>query len=131
MSRGWGTGALFFGAFLLALAALSKFYMYGQLAVVPLNRETTIVSSTVPGADAEYLDAEAALKSVTGPLKNTIVLVGNVKEGKRASKALDRDVAVWDIYSCTDTPDFDCGSGNMPLAGTEDRVAFDRSTGEP
>jgi hypothetical protein len=125
-----GTVALFLGAFLLALAALSKFYMYDRLAVVPLNHETTSLSSTLPGADAEYLDVEAGLKPTTGPLKNTKVIVGNVEEGKKASKALDRDVAVWDIYDCTDTPDFSCGSGKTPLAATDDRVAFDRHTGE-
>ena len=129
MSKKLGTVALFLGAFLLALAALSKFYMYDQLAVVPLNHETTSLSSTLPGADAEYLDADAGLKSTVGPLKNTKAIVGNVEAGKKASKALGRDVAVWDIYDCTDTPDFNCGSKETPLAATQDRVAFDRHTG--
>lgn len=130
MSKKLGTVALFLGAFLLALAALSKFYMYDRVAVVPLNHETTSLSTTLPGADAEYLDVEAGLKPTTGPLKNTKVIVGNIKEAKNASKELDRDIAVWDIYDCTDTPDFDCGSGKTPLAATDDRVAFDRNTGE-
>lgn len=130
MSKKLGTVALFLGAFLLALAALSKFYMYDEVAVVPFNHETTTLSTTLPGADAEYLDADAGLKSVIGPLKNTKVVVGNVKAAKKASKELDKDVAVWDIYDCTDTPDFDCGSRETPLAATDDRVAFDRHTGE-
>jgi hypothetical protein len=130
VSKKLGTVALFLGAFLLALAALSKFYMYDRVAVVPLNHETTSLSSTQPGADAEYLDVEAGLKPTTGPLKNTKVIVGNVEAAKKASKELDRDVAVWDIYDCTDTPDFNCGSGDTPLAATDDRVAFDRQTGE-
>jgi hypothetical protein len=125
-----GTVALFLGAFLLALAASSKFYMYDQLAVAPLNNESTSVSTTLPGADAEYLDVEAGLKPTTGPLKNTKVVVGNVEEGKKASKELGRDIVVWDIYDCTDTPDFDCGSGDTPLAATDDRVAFDATSGE-
>ncbi len=62
-------------------------------------------------------------------MKNTKVIVGNVKEGKKASKALDRDVAVWDIYDCTDKPTFNCGSGKVALSATDDRVAFDRTTG--
>ena len=40
MSKKLGTVALFLGAFLLALAALSKFYMYDRLAVVPLNTKS-------------------------------------------------------------------------------------------
>jgi hypothetical protein len=125
-----GTVALFLGAFLLALAALSKFYMYDQVAIVPLNHEATSVSTTLPGADAEYLDVAAGLKPTTGPLKNTKVIVGNVKEGEKASKELGGDIAVWDIYDCTDTPEFDCGSGETALSATDDRVAFDRNTGE-
>ena len=129
MSKTLGTVALFLGAFLLALAALSKFYMYDQLAVVPLNNESTSISTTVPGADAEYLDVAAGLKPTTGPLKNTKAVVGNVKASKQATKDLGRDVAVWDIYDCTDKPAFDCGSGKTALSATDDRVAFDRNTG--
>ncbi|MEV7396168.1 DUF3068 domain-containing protein [Aeromicrobium sp. NPDC092404] len=130
MSKKLGTVALFLGAFLLALAALSKFYMYDELAVVPLNNESTSVAETAAGKDAEYLDVAAGLKPTTGPLKNTKVVVGNVEEGKKASEELDRDIAVWDIYDCTDKPSFDCGSGETALSATDDRVAFDRTSGE-
>lgn len=125
-----GTVALFLGAFLIALAALSKFYMYDQLAVVPYNTETTNTSTTAPGNDAEYLDAAAGLTITTGPLKNTKVLSGNVDQSKKASKALGEDVAVWDYVNCTAPVDFDCGSGKTPLSLNVDRVAFDRNTGE-
>lgn len=130
MGKKLGTVALFLGAFLLALAALSKFYMYDQLAVVPQNTKTTSISATAPGADAEYLDIAAGLKVTNGPLKSTRIVVGNVKESKQASKDLGRDIAVWDTFSCTDKPEFDCGSGDTPLSGTTDKVAFDRNTGE-
>lgn len=130
MGKKMGTVALFLGAFLLALAALSKFYMYDQLAVVPLNNQSTSISSTAPGADAQYLDAAAGLKITDGPLKNTKMVTGNVAEAEKASKALGRDIAVWDIYDCTDTPDFNCGGGETPLSATSDRVAFDTNTAE-
>ncbi|MEO6605262.1 MAG: DUF3068 domain-containing protein [Aeromicrobium sp.] len=130
MGKKLGTVALFIGAFLLALAGLSKFYMYDQLAVVPLNTSTTSNSSTAPGADAEYLDAAAGLKITNGPLANTKLVTGDVEASKKASKELGRDVAVWSIYDCTDTPDFDCGSGDVALSSTSDRVAFDANTGE-
>jgi hypothetical protein len=124
-----GTVALFLGAFLLALAALSKFYMYDQLAVVPYNHTATTISDTAPGDDAVYLDAAAGLTITTGPLKNTKVVTGDVKASKKASKELDKDITVWDIYDCTDTPDFDCGGGETALSAVYDRVAFDRNTG--
>ena len=130
MGKKIGTVALFLGAFLLALAALSKFYMYDQLAVVPQNTTSTSISGTASGADADYLDAAAGLKPTTGPLKSTRIVVGNVKASEQASKDLGRDIAVWDTYSCTDTPAFNCGGGKTPLSGTTDTVAFDRNTGE-
>ena len=77
MGKKLGTVALFLGAFLLALAALSKFYMYDRVAVVPFNHETTSISTTQPGDDAEYLDVEAGLKPTIGPLKNTKAIVGS------------------------------------------------------
>lgn len=125
-----GTVALLLGAFLLALAALSKFYMYDQLAVAPLNSVSTSISSTAPGADADYLDAAAGLKPTTGPLKSTRIVVGNVKASEQASKELGRKVAVYGTYSCTDIPTFDCKKGSAPLSGTNDTVAFDRTSGE-
>jgi hypothetical protein len=125
-----GNIALVLGAFLLVLAVASRFYMYDRLAVVPDNTQTTSISATAPGDDAEYLDVAAGPAVVEGPLQSTRVINGNVKLSEEASDDLGRDIAVWDTYSCTDTPDFDCGSGETPLSGTTDRVAFDATTGE-
>ncbi len=125
-----GTVALALGAFLLALAALSKFYMYDQLAVAPLNTVSTSISATASNADADYLDAAAGLKPATGPLKSTRIVVGDVKASKQASKDLGKKIAVYKTYSCTDIPTFDCTQGSTPLSGTDDTVAFDRTTGE-
>ena len=125
-----GTASLLVGAFLLVLAALSKFYMYDRLAVVPDNTQTTSISQTASGDDAEYLDIAAGLKITTGPLKSTRIVNGDVAASKKASKELGRDIAVWDTFSCTAAPTFDCGSGETPLSGTTDTVAFDSNTGE-
>jgi hypothetical protein len=130
VARKMGTVALFLGAFLIALAALSKFYMYDKLAVVPLNQDTTSVATTAPGADAEYLDAAAGLKITNGPLKNVKVVRGDIAASKQASKDLGKDVAIWDIYDSTDKPSFDFASGETALSAVDDRVAFDRNTGE-
>jgi len=125
----FGVIAVFLGVFVLVLAALSKFYMYDRLAVVPLNQDATSTSQTAEGADAEYLDAAAGLVVVKGPLKNVKVVRGDIDASKKASKDLGKDIAVWDIYDTTDKPTFDFGGGESPLTGTDDRVAFDRNTG--
>lgn len=132
MGKKLGLVALVLGAFLVLLAGLSRFYMYDRLAVAPDNNETTSISRTAPGNDAEYLDvgAEGGPKVITGPLRSTRLVQGNVDLSAKASKKLGRDVAVWDTFTCTDTPDFDCGSGQTPLSSAKDRVAFDAHTGE-
>lgn len=130
MGKKLGTIALFLGAFVLALAVLSRFYMYDRLAVVPLNNVSTSTAETLEGSDAEYLNAAEGLIISNGPLKNTKLVTGDVDASKKASKELDRDVAVWKIYDCTAAPTFDCGSGETALSATEDTVAFDRHTGE-
>ncbi len=129
MGKKMASVALFVGAFLIALAALSKFYMYDRLAVAPQNTTSTSISETAPGADAEYLDV-ANLEVVSGPLKSTRIVEGDVEKSKEASDDLGKPVDVWFTYSCTDTPDFECGSGKTPLSGTTDLVAFDANTGE-
>lgn len=125
-----GTVALFLGSFVLALAVLSKFYLYNQVAVAPLNNHSTTILATTPGADAEYLDAAAGLKTVKGPLKSIQLVTGDVNLSKQASKDLGRDIAVWTDYNCTDAPAFNCAGSETPLSATDDRVAFDVRTGE-
>ena len=68
MGKKLGLVALVLGAFLVVLAGLSTFYMYDRLAVVPDNNQTTSISQTAPGEDAEYLDvgAEGGPAVVTG-----------------------------------------------------------------
>ncbi len=130
MGKKTGTVVLFLGAFLLALAVLSKFYMYDRVAVAPLNTDTVSIAATAPGDDATYLDPSAGLATVNGPLKSTKLVQGDVEASKQASKDTGRDVAVYDSYSCTDVPSFDCGSGETPLSASTTRVAFDIRTGE-
>lgn len=130
MGKKTGVVALALGAFLLLLGLLSKFYMYDQLAVVPLNQNTVSTSETLPGADAEYLDVANGLKITTGPLRSVRQTVGDIDLSKETSDELGQDVAVWNTYVCTDTPDFDCSSGQTPLSSTKDIVAFDRTSAE-
>lgn len=129
MIKRWGTVALLLGVVLLALAALSKFYLHDRLAVAPLDQDSTSVATTPAGSDAEYVDAAAGLALVKGPLKNVKVVLGDVDAGKRASKDLGKDIAVWHIKDSTDKPTFDFSSSETALSATEDTVAFDRHTG--
>lgn len=128
MKRILGIVAVALGAFLLVLGALSKFYIYDQLAVAPLDTNSTSTSETVE--DAQYFDVAGGLKPATGPLRSVRVTVADVEKSKEASDDLGRDIAVYDTYSQTDTPDFDFGSGETPLSGSHEIVAFDRVTGE-
>ena len=121
--------ALFLGAFLIALAALSKFYMYDRLAVAPANTESVSTSQTASGSDGEYLDV-SKLEVATAPLRSVRTVAGDVEASEKASKELGKDVDVWRTYVCTDTTSFDCSSGKTPLSGTQDVVAFDAHTGE-
>lgn len=130
MAKKLGVALTFIGAFVLVLAVASRFYMYDRLAVVPDNNQTTSISATAPGEDAEYLDLGAGPAVVDGPLKSTRIVNGDVELSEEASDDLGRDIAVWRTYSCTAAPDFDCGSGETPLSGTSDIVAFDATTGE-
>lgn len=130
MGKKTGSVLLGLGAFLLVIGLLSKFYMYDQLAVVPLNQQTVSTSETAPGADAEYLDVANGLKITNGPLRSVRVVTGDVDLSKEVSEELDNNVAVWETYVCTAPTDFDCASGETPLAGTNDTVAFDRTSAE-
>lgn len=130
MGKKFGIVVLSLGAFVLVLGLLAKFYMYDRLAVVPLNQSTTSTSETLPGEDAEYLDVDNDLTITNGPLRSVRVVTGDVDLSKEASDELDEDVAVWNSYVCTDTPDFDCRSGQTPLAGSNDTVAFQRNSAE-
>ena len=123
-----GNSCAVFGRVFAGIGRIVEVLCYDQLAVVPFNSTATTISATKPGADAEYLDIKQPRWS-TGPLKSTRVITGNVKRSKEASNELGRDVAIWDMYSCTDKPDFDCGADQTPLSSTIDLVAFDRTTG--
>lgn len=130
MGKKFGIVVLGLGAFVLVLGLLAKFYMYDRLAVVPLNQETVSTSETLPGEDAEYLDVDNDLTITNGPLRSVRVVTGDVDLSKEASDELDEDVAVWNSYVCTDTPDFDCSGTETPLAGSNDTVAFQRNSAE-
>lgn len=130
MGKRVGIVVVTLGAFLLAIALLSRFYVYDRIALAPLGQAATTISETAPGNDAEYLDIDAGMTVVEGPLRSVRETNGDVELAEEASSDFNADMAVWHTYVCTDTPDFDCASSETPLSATEDTVAFDRTTGE-
>ncbi len=114
------------GAFLVAMALLSRFYVYDQLAVVPLDQDTVSVSE---GPGAVIFDI-ATQQEITLDLVSTRNVFGDVKASKEASDKLNRDIAVWETLVYTDEAGAVITPENPPRSSTNDRVAFDRHTGE-
>lgn len=113
------------GVFVVAIALLSRFYVYDRIAVVPLDQNTVSVSL---GPDATIFDI-AERQEVTLDLVSTRNVVGDVKASEDASEELGRDVAVWETLVYTDEPAAEVSEEDPPRSSTHDRVAFDRHTG--
>lgn len=114
------------GMFLLGVAVLARFYAYDQLAVVPLDQNTVSVSE---GPGATIFDI-ATQQEITVDLVSTRNVVGDVEASEEASDELGRDIAVWETLVYTDEPGAVVDAENPPRSSTNDRVAFDRHTGE-
>jgi hypothetical protein len=114
------------GAFLLTVALLARFYAYGQLAVVPLDQDTTSVSE---GPDATIFDI-ATQREINVDLESVRTVAGDVKASEAASEELGRDIAVWETAVVNDEDPSGVGPDSPPRSASHDRVAFDRHTGE-
>ncbi len=92
-----------FGAFVLGVALLSRFYAYDQLAVVPLDQDTVSVSE---GPDATIFDI-ASQSEITVDLVSTRNVLGDVEASRWPASSSDRDIAVWETLVYTDEPGAD------------------------
>jgi hypothetical protein len=110
------------GVFVLALAFLSRFYMYDRIAVVPIDYERVLVSE---GSDATIFDI-GSQSEVTTDLVATRNVVGEVKASESAQDSTGDDLAVWETLVYTRKAGAPVGGDNPPLSATHDRVAFDR-----
>lgn len=126
MGRKTGLALVGLGVFVLALALLSRFYMYDRIAVVPLDQERVLVSE---GSDATIFDI-ATQSEVTTDLVSTRNVVGEVKASEAAQDSTGKDLTVWETLVYTRKAGETVGEDNPPLAATHDRVAFDRHTAE-
>jgi hypothetical protein len=126
VGKKFGVVLIGLGVFVLALALLSRFYVYDRLAVVPLDQDTVSVSE---GPGATIFDI-ATQEEITLDLESVRKVVGDVEASEQASEELDRDIAIWETSVITDEPGAAVDDDNPPRSGTHDRVAFDRHTGE-
>ncbi len=126
MGRRTGLVLVGLGVFVLALALLSRFYMYDRIAVVPLDQERVLVSE---GSDATIFDI-GSQSEVTSDLVSTRNVVGDVKASESAQDTTGDDLTVWETLVYTRKAGDPVGEDNPPLAATHDRVAFDRHTAE-
>jgi Porin PorA len=116
MRRIVGLVLLGFAGFLLAMAALVKWYAYPTLAVVPLDQDS--VSKSV-GEQMTYFD-RGTRSEQTDTLTSTLRVIGDVE----AAKEHGGNVAVWDKSTVTTTSD-----GTKISVGTI-RSAIERTSGE-
>lgn len=126
MGRKLGIVLVGIGVFVLALALLSRFYVYDRLAVVPVDQDTVSVSE---GPDATIFDI-ATQQEINVDLESVRRVVGDVEASEAASEELDQDVAVWETSVVNDENPAAVGESSPPRSATHDRVAFDRHTGE-
>ena len=126
MGKKTGVVLVGLGAFLIVLAPLLRFYAYEELAVVPLDQDTTSVSE---GPDATIFSIPRG-REVEVDLESTRRVVGYVEASEQASEAQGRDLAVWETFVYTGEVDAEFSEDNPPLSTTHDLVVFDRNTGE-
>jgi hypothetical protein len=121
------------GVFFVGIAALAKFYAYPTLAVAPADQVAHTVSV---GTNATIFSA-AELKEKTGvDLESRRTVRGDVVAAEQISKALKRDVVVFDTAVVTDDskdyqfPDDATKTAELPLSFVQERVVLDAHTGE-
>ncbi|MBB4933834.1 hypothetical protein F4561_004654 [Lipingzhangella halophila] len=112
LRRNPGPALVALGAFCATLALLLRFYVYGQLAVLPggIELELPLVDES-----ASYLDTSTWKTVEEAEVRRTTTIDGTVRPG-------DSGGATWEISVDTATPD-------TMLDHTDRRVIVDRSTG--
>lgn len=125
MGRKLGAVLIGLGVLLIVLGLMMKFYAYDRLAVAPLNQKSVSYSEAT-GATIFSIADQA---EVTKDLLTTVNVVGDVEAGKAATEEAGDQVNVWEKVTYTDEPTFDVDSGEPPLSGSHQRIAFDAHTG--
>jgi hypothetical protein len=116
MRRVFGVTLTGLGAFLIVLAAMSRFYLPGQVVKFPLNEYSV---NTLTGTNVSYFSGQSA-SVVTGATVRAISTVqGDVAAGSSSTAVWNEITGVFDVTS----------SPQVPISYTTERLAFDRRTG--
>lgn len=141
MRRHLGAILVGLGVFCLLLGALSRFYAYDKVAVVPLDQDAALPSEADPepadppsvstATDATVFSI-ADLSEITTDLISIRNTIGQVEAAQKLNDETGEDLAVYDTFSFnvrSDDLEYNPGDDTV-LSGTFDRVVFDRHTGE-
>lgn len=121
------------GVFFVGIAALTKFYAYPALAVAPADQVAHTVSV---GSNATIFSAAELTEKTGVDLESRRTVRGDVVAAEKISKALKRDVVVFDTAVVTDDskgyqfPDDATKTAELPLSFVQERVVLDAHTGE-
>ncbi len=130
MRKKLGVILIALGVFALVLGALSRYYAHNELAVAPLDRDSSSAEgaedppSVSEGTDATIFSLAAGLQEIQTDLVSTRNTVGQVEDSEKLSDATGDRLAIYETFSYTED-----GEGRV-LSGTFDRVIFDRKSGE-
>jgi hypothetical protein len=121
------------GVFLLVLGALSRFYAYPTLSVVPLDKFSALPSDDEPdppdppmvgrATDATIFSLAAGLKEITTDITSVRNTIGQVADSEDLIDATGKELVIYETFS------FNTDSKDRILSGTFDRVIFDRHSG--
>ena len=125
MGKKLGAVLIGLGVLLIVLGLMMKFYAYDRLAVAPMNQKSVSYSE----AEGATIFSIADQQEVTKDLLTTVNVVGDVEASKAASKEAGEQVNVWEKVTYTDEPTYDVSSGEPPLSGSHQRLAFDAHSG--
>jgi len=120
------------GAFLVGVAALSRFYAYPTLAVAPSDQ---VSEAKADAPNARIFSIKDGLKEITLDLEAVRHVKGDPALSERASKDLGRKVVVYEMAVVTDKPGYvlpnDAKQKNdWPRSFTLERMVLDARTGE-
>ncbi len=116
MRRVFGVTLTGLGAFLIVLAAMSRFYLPGQVVKFPLNEYSV---STLAGTNMSYFSQQSASEVNGATVRAVSTVQGDVTAGSSSTAVWNDITGVFDV---TNSP-------QVPISYTTQRLAFDRRTG--
>jgi len=120
MRRQVGVTLTGFGAFLLVLALMSRFFLAGQLIKFPVNEYSI---SRLTGTNVTYTSRQTGQQVTGATVRAVATTQGDVSSGTSSTAVWTNITGVFDI---TANPQ----QQGIPIDYTTERLAFNRRTGE-